>query len=79
LVARQPNRRHAKLAVIGKIQGATIHDFATVSVGAILLPGVNIGSVATVGANAAGTPDVAAGVTVMGVLARGSRESDESR
>jgi len=56
------------------VHGPIIRQFATVGVGAILLPGVEIGKGAIVAAGAVVTKDVAANTMVMGIPAK-ARES----
>lgn len=53
-----------------RVQGPVIEDGAMIGGGAALLPGVSVGSSATVAVGAVVTKDVEAGATVMGVPAR---------
>lgn len=50
--------------------GVTIHNFASVGAGAIIMPGVTIGMNAMIGSGAVVTRDVPPGATVVGVPAR---------
>lgn len=59
-------------------RGVTIRRFASIGMGALLLPGVEIGENAIVGAGAVVTKDVRPGVLVAGAPARVVRTLDET-
>ncbi len=61
----------------GHIIGPTIEDHVLVGVGALLLPGVVIGTGSIIGAGAVVTRDVQPGTVVMGVPARFIRRVEE--
>ena len=55
---------------MSEMKGPIIRQYARIGIGACLLPGIEIGENAIVGANSVVTKDVAPGATVLGIPAK---------
>ena len=73
--ARYPNRPDTK----SNLEGVTIARDAVIGAAVVLLPGIRVGSGATVGAGAVVLRDVPDGVVVVGNPARPIRDTEASR